>query len=236
LFHATSTALKTPQRCFLDSPKGRPYGATTPLIEKGVVLLPSGLGDTSSSPVLPMLFYECAQDIRNKLLTYRLRNWRRMEVDCNLADLTVEPRLSQVTLALKTIVDDPTLQKEIDMFIREVYRQTIVERGMTLSAIILEAIVELHNRPSEALGLDGMPAYDLGVKTIAKMVNERMDEENYPDEDDAKQRPKITPRKVGEEVRKLGLGTRRKADKSRAFEVIWDEERIASLKVRYGIE
>ncbi len=183
-----------------------------------------------------MLFYECAQDIRNKLLAYRLRNWRRMEVDDNLADRTVEPRLSQVTLTLKTIVGDPTLQKEIDRFIREYYRQTIVERGMTLSAMIVEASVELQNRPSEVLGLDGTQAYDLSVKTIAKMVNERMDEENYPDEDDAKQRPKITPRKVGEEVRKLGLGTRRKADKSRAFEVIWNEERIASLKVRYGIE
>jgi hypothetical protein len=107
---------------------------------------------------------------------------------------------------------------------------------MTLSAIILEVIVEQHNRPLETLSQEGEPTYDLGVKTIAKLVNERMDEENYQDQDDAKMRPKITPRKVGEEVRKLGLGTRRRTDHGRNFEVIWDEERVRSLKVRYGIE
>ncbi len=32
------------------------------------------------------------------------------------------------------------------------------------------------------------------------MVNERMDEENYANEEDAKKRPMITPRKVGEGV------------------------------------
>jgi len=102
--------------------------------------------------------------------------------------------------------------------------------------VILEVIVELHNRPTEIVDLEGNAVHDLSVKTIAKLVNERLDEENYPDEDDSKKRPKLTPRKVGEEVRKLGLGTRRKQDKSRAFEIIWDEERIRSLKVRYGID
>ena len=206
-------------------------------LESRMLTYEMGAGCRDDIPlVLPAFFYECAQDIRNKLLAYRLRNWKRMEVDYNLADRTVEPRLSQVTLALKTIVDDKDLQAEIDAFIREYYRQTVVERGMTLAAVILEVIVELRNRPSEVLDLEGNPTYDLSVKTIAKLVNERLDEENFPDEEDTKKRPKLTPRKVGEEVRKLGLGTRRKQDKSRAFEVIWDEGRIKSLKVRYGIE
>jgi YD repeat-containing protein len=206
-------------------------------LESRMLTYEMGAGCRDDIPlVLPALFYECAQDLRNKLLAYRLRNWRRMEVDYNLADRTVEPRLSQVTLALKTVVDDPELQQQIDEFIREYYRQTVVERGMTLSAVILEVIVELHNRPTEIVDLEGNAVHDLSVKTIAKLVNERLDEENYPDEDDSKKRPKLTPRKVGEEVRKLGLGTRRKQDKSRAFEIIWDEERIRSLKVRYGID
>ena len=185
--------------------------------------------------VLPNIFYEAALDLRNKLLTYRLRNWRQMEVDYSLADRTVEPRLAQVTLALKTIVDDPTLQEEIDAFIREYHRQTVVERGMTLAALILEVIVEQHET---AVGFetDGSQRYDLSLKTIAEIVNKRMDEENYGEDDQGnRNRPRLTPRKVGEEVRKLGLGTARRADRSRNYDVIWDEERVESLKVRYGL-
>jgi DNA primase len=186
--------------------------------------------------VLPSVFYEAAQDLRNKLLAYRLRNWRRMEVDYSLADRTVEPRLAQVTLALKTIVDDPTLQEEIDAFIREYHRQTVVERGMTLAALILEVIIEQHEKPT-AIRLDGQHDYDLSLKTIAEITNKRMDEENYGEDEQAgRNRPRLTPRKVGEEVRKLGLGTERRRDKSRNYDVIWDEERVQSLKVRYGLE
>lgn len=186
--------------------------------------------------VLPSVFYEAAQDLRNKLLAYRLRNWRRMEVDYSLADRTVEPRLAQVTLALKTIVDDPTLQEEIDAFIREYHRQTVVERGMTLAALILEVIIEQHEKPT-AVRLDGQHDYDLSLKTVAEITNKRMDEENYGEEEQAgRNRPRLTPRKVGEEVRKLGLGTERRRDKSRNYDVIWDEERVQSLKVRYGLE
>lgn len=204
-------------------------------LESRMLTYEMGAGCRANIPlVLPGLFYEVAQDLRDKLLTYRLQNWRRMEVDYNLADRTVEPRLSQVTLALKTIVDDPTLQAEIDLFIREYHRQTIVERGMTLSALILEVIVELREQPVGAQ-LDGTPTYDLSMKRIAKIVNERMDEENYPDEESAKSRPRLMPRKVGAEVRKLGLATQRRPDKSRVFEVVWDEERVEGLKVRYGL-
>jgi DNA primase len=185
--------------------------------------------------VLPSMFYESAQYLRNKLLAYRLRNWQRMEVDYSRVDRTVEPRLAQVTLALKTIVDDDSLREDIDQFIREYNRQSLVERGMTLAAIILEAIIELHDEPS-GMQLDGSGSYDLSMKRIAKSVNEKMDHENYPDDEDAKGRPKLTPRKVGEEVRKLGLRTQRRPDKSRVFEVIWDDERIDALKVRYGID
>lgn len=183
--------------------------------------------------VEPREFYSQAREIRNLLLAYRMQNWRTdIEVDLNGADRSIEPRLNQVTLALKTMIPELELKEEIDQFIRAYNQQLIVERSMTPEAKVLEAIVLIH---------DGTPGLlsggaDLSFKNIAKKANELMDSENSDeDEDDTREHggKRLTPKGVGHYLRtKLNLSSERQRD---GYYLVWNEDRIGALKRRYGL-
>ena len=204
-----------------------------------------GLLPRSDIPiVLPLSFRDEARKLRNKLLRYRLEHWKpALEVTNDDMDRTIEPRLNQVTMALKKLVGDPELVEEINQFIREHQRQTIIERSMTLAAKVLQAIIELGNEP---LGLDeqGQPIYDLTLANVTQRVNTILDTENEsPDGEDSdgddQRRPAVKPRRVGHIVRnELQLRTERDRSvrgKGR-YAVIWDDERITALATRFGLE
>lgn len=187
--------------------------------------------------VEPKEFWSQALEIRNLLLAYRLKHWvPEIEVDYNVADRAIEPRLNQVTLALKAIIDDEELKGEIDEFIRRYNQQLIVERSMTPEAKVLEAIVAISK---EQPGLDGN--VDLSFKHIRDKANEIINAENADDdeeEEDGKGKGsgpsrKLTSKGVGRYIReKLQLETERKRD---GYYLVWNHERIAALKRRYGI-
>jgi len=187
--------------------------------------------------------------IRNALLRYRLEMWEpEIELDYKGMDLTVEKRLNQVTVALMTLIKDDELREGLRGFIREYNRQMVVERGMTLTAKVLEALCgcwfgDLYN--------DLVP--DVRIKRVTQATNLLMDRENeggMVEADDregsgdhkgsplreGKDRPQLTPKKVGSIVRKqLHLGTERSTAAGRAFVVIWDAERVEALRQRFGV-
>ena len=194
---------------------------------------------------LPMKFWtEEAVKIRNLLLRYRLDHWiPQMELDYTDLDTAIEPRLNQVTVALKTMVADPDLRAELNMFIKEYNRQLIMERGMTLASKVLEVLLV------QVLMADGKPENaDLSMAAIAHRVNLLIDQENYGDigeerDEEDKRSPArqaggriITPRRVGQEVRNtLHLGVDRDSV-SRRYKVIWDAVRIEGLRRRFGVD
>jgi len=193
--------------------------------------------------VLPLSFRNEARAMRNKLLRYRLEHWQQaIEVTNDDMDRTVEPRLNQVTIGLKKMVDDPTLVEEIDRFIREYQRQTIVERSMTLAAKTLQAIIELGNEPT-GVGPDGGAIFDFTLKTIADRVNAILDAENEGDGGDdesdevSKLKLEVKPKKIGHIVRnELGLRTERDHSNKSRYAIIWDGPRIRAIAGRYGLE
>jgi hypothetical protein len=178
--------------------------------------------------VLPREFWGEARALRDRLLRYRLRAWQP-DIDVDLADLdrSIEPRLNQVTLSLKTIVRDEGLRADITGFIREYNRQLVVDRGMTLAATVLSVIVSLHEQPAAVqLQLDGAPEYDLSLKTITRKVNEALG--HKPEDENV-----IHEKRVGHEIRdRLQMRTEKK---SGYFSVIWEEERILALRKRFGL-
>ena len=193
---------------------------------------------------LPMTFWtDETQQIRNALLRYRLEYWKpQIELDYSQMDASVEPRLNQVTVALQTLIDDADLQADLRQFIQEYNRQLIVERGMTLSAKTLEALCGLWFGD-----LNDNRVPELSMKRVAKAVNTLIDYENEgAGEGDAEteeqrrggdERPRVTPKKVGEIVRKqLHLRTERRSDQGRAYVVIWDAERVEALRRRFGLD
>lgn len=167
------------------------------------------------------------------LLRYRLEHWKpEIALDFSQLDSSLEPRLNQVMLALVSIVDDEDLKEDLRQFMRQYNAQLIAERGLTLTAKVLEAIVaqwEIENDKEEK-------TRDMSLKTLAHRADQLMDFENL-DEDEEYQGRRLTGKKVGEIARKqLQLQTARSSQMNGRYEVVWNDARVTGLRKRYGID
>jgi len=190
---------------------------------------------------LSMAFWtEEAPAIRNALLRLRMEKWQpQIELDYSGMDMSIEPRLNQVTVALVTLIEDEDLREDLRTFIREYNRQLVVERGMTVESKTLEVMVAL-----ETMILKDADMADLKLTTIAERVNWLIDWENHGEEmipiyaGRSKRNDKgITPKKIGAVVRNtLHMRTERAPDAGRGYVAVWDDARIISLRKRFGIE
>lgn len=178
--------------------------------------------------ILDRAFWAEALELRNQLLMYRLQNHRPIEIDHTLTNTVIEPRLAQVTLPLKTMIRDPQMRQDIDLFIR-VYNETLIsERRMELPAIVVQAIVNIRDDVNAARSLAG-DLRDFSMAAIAKMA-ERILKEVDPDQ-------RITPKKVGEILHQdLGLVRRSKDAQTRRLRVDFTDDELESLCKRYGID
>jgi hypothetical protein len=166
--------------------------------------------------------------LQGLLLRYRMTHWKpEIELRYEELDATLEPRLNQVMLALVSLVDDPDLREDLRGFMRAYNEQLISERGLTLTARCLEAIVAQHEH-------DG----DLSLKMIAKRMNQLIDWENLNEGDLPSDTTKrIKPRGAGKIARTdLQFRTGRNGSNNGRYEVEWDEQRVNALRKRYGID
>jgi len=189
---------------------------------------PSTRGDI---PVdLPRAFWmEEAPAIRNLLLRWRLTHWQpEIEVDYSELDRSLSPRLNQVCSALLTLVSDKKLRVELRNLMRQFDREAIVERRLTLSCRVLEAILFLYQDAR-----DNGQKPDLSMGTIAQEVNALIDFENRKPSE-----KQVTPRKIGYIVgNKLFLSKEQSTDSNnRRIGIKWDEARIAGLRKQFGID
>jgi hypothetical protein len=175
-------------------------------------------------------FRTAAQIIRNKLAHYRLKTWRPVEIDHTLTDYTIMARLSQITLALRTIIKDPEALAELDTYIK-LYNQSLIgERRMTDQAIIVHALARIYHgldQPNTMIKVQP----DFTLKHIAEVAQELMAELD-PER-------KLTSKSISPIIRnQLGI-TARGRDNSRggggAATIIVNEQDLAQLMARYGI-
>lgn len=179
-----------------------------------------------------------APRLRGLLLRYRLEHWRPyIELNYDALDMSIEPRLNQIVLALYSLVDDPELLAELQEFVREYNKRLIEERGLTLAAKVLEAlIVQFHLNQTTPV-----EDRDLSTLRITERVNQLIDFENYGyGEYIAKHLAtdnKVTDRKVGSVLRKqLQFQSERSGKFNGRHVVIWEEERAQALRKRYGLD
>lgn len=176
--------------------------------------------------VLGRAFWQEAQEIRNQLLMYRLRIHKPVELSMDLADTSVEPRLNQVTMALKAMVDDASMRGEIDNFIRAYNEQLISDRQMTLPAVVVQALVDIFFTPKRTLM--GEDDRDFSMKGIAARAQSLVD--------DIDPGLLITAKKVGQVLtEELGLTGRQRHPRRRRLELVVTEAELRALMVRYGI-
>jgi hypothetical protein len=195
------------------------------------------------------LFWQQAEEIRNLLLAYRMATAQEARmVDYNDMDRSIEPRLNQVTLALVTIIEDEELRKEIRGFIKEYNEQLKTERSGTMTARVLEALVQCWGRGKSEATEEINRIY---LKELAEATNEIVDEQNRQMGDAAepvvnregnvKEPARMTSRRVSDTVRKyLQLKVLRATDGEKGRKgtnyVVWDQERVDALCVRFGVE
>lgn len=171
-------------------------------------------------------FWAEAAALRNKLLTYRLRNWRPIDVAQTLADESVEPRLNQITMALKSLIDDPAMREQIDLFIRAYNEQLIGERQLTLPAVVLQAVCGIFFAPKT--NLLGEDARDLSMKGITAAAAEILA--------DIDSDTKLSPRRIAQVLNEdLGLTRRTTHSRSKRSLLQCDESELTALMARYGI-
>jgi hypothetical protein len=165
---------------------------------------------------LPASYKDEARELRNKLLTFRFRNFGRRTVDSTLVDRSIEPRLAQVFVPLLSVIEDAAARDALRKVAREYHRELVADRGLDIEAQVLEIIQELQGA-----------GYGSGV-TI-KEIATRFIEAHGEDFE-----RKVTPHWVGHIVRrKLGL----KTEKRHGSYVIVASEgpKLARLYEKYGV-
>ena len=181
-------------------------------------------------PEIPRLlsrqFWADAERIRNMLLMYRLRTYREMEVDPALSDFSIEPRLDQVTLALKSIIDDEGMREQISTFVRAYNSTLISDRQMSVPAVVVQVLAETHYRPEQTL--QG-PVRDWSIKGLSERVKTLL-ETIDPEE-------KMSPRRLSALLSEdLGLTKRDQDPETRRARLVIDEDGLHALMSRYGVD
>jgi hypothetical protein len=157
-----------------------------------------------------------ARELRNKLLTFRFRNFGKCRIDPTLVDRSIEPRLAQIFVPLLSVIEDADARNALRRVARDYHRDLVADRGMDVEAQLLEIIQELQQEPF-------LPG--LAVKEIAERFVARHSEDFER---------KITPHWVGYLIRrKLGLKTERHMDGYRIAPS--ETAKLARLYEKYGL-
>ena len=173
-----------------------------PALETRCITEEMGMGDLRKDiPTnLTDAYEEEALKLRNQLLMFRLRSYRKQEF-ADLSHLDLEPRLVQVLRPLFSIIQDEDTRQELIGLATECQSNMEGYRGMQIEAQILQIITELNNQ-----------GITLSIKEITNWFNDRFAEEY--------ERP-MTPRGIGRIIREsLQLHTR----KSNGIFVVPEEE------------
>ena len=156
-----------------------------------------------------------AQELRNRLLLFRLRNFGKCQIDPALVDRSIEPRLAQIFVPLLSVIEDPEARDALRQVARDYHRDSVADRGMDIEAQLLEIIWELQKEPFSP---------GLAVKEIAERFIARHSEDFER---------KITPHWVGYLIRrKLGLKTERHVDGYRIAAT--EKPKLERLYEKYG--
>jgi hypothetical protein len=164
---------------------------------------------------LPASFGEDALSLRNKFLSFRFRNFHKIEPSPVYAQSGIEPRILQIVSPLLDIMPDGEKSKLIE-WAKDYTQQLIIERGASVEGAVVRALFELMHTDEE-----------LSVKNITNKVNE-----NYTEPSD-----KLSLRRVGGMLANLGLSKRRGGVKGNyVIDTRTSAKTLELLQKQYDIE
>jgi len=192
--------------------------------------------------LLPDYAMEEARAIRNMLLDYRMKNWRDdLDIDYNGGDRRLPGRLREMMIPLMTIA--PELTEQLNAFMKKTAGEIAMDYQGSIESKVLRAIIRNYYRPhGEAAMHRGQ--LRMSMKNIAIETNRIIDIENAignnEDEEDNKytkyNKKAMTAKGVGSVIKnRLNMSRERGKIGTRPNLVIWDEQRVENLALRYGM-
>lgn len=191
------------------------------------------------------VFIKEGQDLRNKLLTFRLRNFTSIEVDYNHeATRDLPGRLVEITVPLMSISKDEGFKANVMEFIQQMNQKAIITRQATLAGKVLEAVLRAYWLPDDRvmeLPDSHIQVLKLQVAHITRQANKILNDENAEaslgDDEDFKPQKQLSASYVGKIIgNELNLETEKASVGTRPMVIKWDESRIQALVARYGLE
>jgi len=166
--------------------------------------------------VLPRSFEKEVDDLRSKLLTFRLANLMRLRGKTfgnELLEPNLQPRLQEILIPLRVMLNgDGAMVEALTGFVRRLQEGLFSRRREGQAGRVIAAMIELHKEQVE----------ELTSKSIAEKANQ-MDEEAQI----------LTSERVGWLTRQLGFEKKRVTGGRRIID--WDQEKIAHLAARHGL-
>ncbi len=111
-------------------------------------------------------FYIEAEHIRNKLLTWRLKNYFRPLQKRTEVIEGIHPRLNQIVIPLLTIIKDDAIRNHLKTFIIKYNSELVADRGLSWESDIVFAILKLEYETK---------INEVTVKQITDEVNKESD-------------------------------------------------------------
>ncbi len=175
-------------------------------------------------PVLGRKFFAEQQELRNKLLLFRLRNYFKVdpETGARLNLDSIEPRLRQISEAFASLfANEPEVLESYRQFIQAHQRELIEQRAATKTGQVVEALFELLDE--KAFHVPSVPSYmgdsELGTGIAASDIAEKTG---------------LTSQAVGAILKGLGLETKRMRQGGQNKRMIlYDHARFEKLRRRY---
>ncbi|MFC1869784.1 DUF3854 domain-containing protein [Chloroflexota bacterium] len=165
--------------------------------------------------VLPPAFDKEVNELRSKLLTFRLANLIKLKGKTfgnELLEPNLQPRLQEILIPLKVMLNgDGAMAEAMVGFVHRLQDNLYYRRKESFEGKVLMALLELHDED-----------LDLSSQNIADRIAQS-------DADS-----EINSRKVGWIIKKLGL-VKERVGKSRQRIIRWDQDRVRRLSLTYGL-
>jgi hypothetical protein len=111
-------------------------------------------------------FYKEAENIRNKLLMWRLKNYfEPIERRHDLIE-GIHPRLNQIVMPLLSIIKDEAIREHLKTFIVKYNTDLVADRGLSWESDIVFAVLKLEYE---------LKVHEITVKQITDEVNREID-------------------------------------------------------------
>ena len=166
-------------------------------------------------------FFAERNELRKKLLMFRLKNYDRIDPEIFDIDVQVEPRLKQITLPFFVLfANNRELLKEFKTFIQEFQKELIEDRAGTPTGQVVGMLFELFD--------------NTGNKTLEVLSDTTVTNVTTVTPGQIAEKLDMKPRTVGTILKGVGLKTRvTKVEGHSRRCVEYSEERFGTLKKRY---